>query len=70
MANAPQKVTRKAPFNTGAPPAAAPTAPRTARKISDPILTKGVMRDRGASEAINKGAAAPAVKVAAEVKAA
>ncbi len=70
MAKAPQKVTRRAARHGSAPPALAPTMPRIAKNPKDAADTAKGKDGPGTSAAITSGIAAPAVKVAAEVKAA
>jgi hypothetical protein len=70
IANAPQNVTRAVARKTLAPPALAPIAPSRARKSKDAADTMGTSKLRGDNSTANKGIAAPAEKVAADVKAA
>jgi hypothetical protein len=70
IATAPQKVTRATPRQTDAPPALAPIAPRTARKIKDSTVTQRLIIVSGTSAAVASGSAAPTAKVRAEAPAA
>ena len=66
IANAPQKVTRSTERPTEAWPATAPSAPSTARQISDTRLTTRICEAAGAKALASRGAAAPALNVAAD----
>src|SRR6185295_5642420 len=70
IASAPQNVTLKAAFVTGAPPACAPNPPRIARNKMDVPATTGISAVLGVTRTVNKGMAAPTAKVPAEAKAA
>jgi len=70
IASAPQNVTRVVARTISAPPACAPTAPRTARKQSDASETTGTSHAENDTMTITSGIAAPTAKVAVEVNAA
>jgi hypothetical protein len=70
IASAPQNVTRCVGLKTPAPPALAPMAPSSARNASDAKETVVTSIDAGDTMTMGSGIAAPAAKVAADVKAA
>jgi cytochrome b561 len=70
IAQAPQNVTRAVARRTFAPPALAPTAPRSARKPKDVADTIGTIAPMGDTTTISKGNAAPTENVKADVNAA
>ena len=69
-ANAPQNVTRMVARSIWAPPALAPTAPRTAGKPSDAADVSGTSMVEGDTTTISNGMAAPTENVTADVRAA
>ena len=70
IASAPQKATRIAALSNGAPPAFAPTAPKTARETRDTIPITGPTLPIGVRRAVKNGTAAPTAKDAADANAA
>jgi hypothetical protein len=70
MASAPQKVTRIAEVNTGAPPARAASEPSSARNNSELADTTHISADTGTKTTTSRGSAAPTEKVPADAKAA
>jgi hypothetical protein len=70
IARAPQNVSRKVGIRILAPPALAPIAQRSARKINEPRATIGSKSAGGETRTSISGAAAPTEKVAADASAA
>jgi hypothetical protein len=70
IAKAPQKRTRIKPMVMLAPPVRADSAPRTARKTREAATTEEIKPALGAKAAVNRGMAAPMVKLAADARAA
>ncbi len=68
IASAPQNMTRAAPAATFAPPARAARPPSSARPASDVAATSASTPVGEASPATSSGSAAPAAKLAAEVR--
>lgn len=69
-ASAPQNVTRIVACSMFAPPAFAPTAPKSARKPKDAAETTGTKALAGAITTMSKGMAAPIENMAADASAA
>lgn len=69
-AKAPQNVTRTVARRTFAPPALAPTAPRSARNTRDAAETIGISASAGDMAAMSNGMAAPVENMTADVRAA
>ena len=70
IAIAPQKLTRKAPFQILAPPVHAANIPRRTRNIKEVKETQRIKLLAGDTKIINKGKAAPTAKDAADDSAA
>src|SRR6185503_7379914 len=70
MASAPQKATRTDALSIGAPPVRAARAPSATRNTIDVVPTAGTTCGGGTASEARRGNAAPAAKLAADVRAA